>query len=123
MDFESLPSSLPHLYGQLRAHAALVDRQLSDGRAYLLGEVTSWADVLAYFVIWMSRANITEAQTLFSSFASLQVWEVPLCLIVDQHPEIPCRGGIGQSGPAFTNYKGRDFRNKQSRLIFIRRSR
>ncbi len=75
MDFESLPTSLPHLYGQLRAHTALVDRQLSDGRAYLLGDAASWADVLAYFVIWMSRANIAEARCLFSTFASLEAWE------------------------------------------------
>ena len=75
MDFESLPTSLPHLYGQLRAHAALVERQLSDGRAYLLGEVASWTDVLAYFVIWMSRANIAESPALFSTFTSLEAWE------------------------------------------------
>lgn len=75
MDFDTLPTSLPHLYGQLRAHTALVDRQLSDGRPYLLGEVASWADVLAYFVIWMSRANIAEASGLFSTFESLESWE------------------------------------------------
>ncbi len=75
MDFESLPTSLPHLYGQLRAHAALVDRQLSDGRAYLLGDAASWTDVLAFFVIWMSRANIAEVAGLFSTFASLDAWE------------------------------------------------
>lgn len=75
MDFDTLPTSLPHLFGQLRAHAALVDRQLSDGRAYLLGDVVSWADVLAYFVIWMSRANIAKASGLFSEFASLEAWE------------------------------------------------
>lgn len=81
MDFESLPTNLPHLYGQLRAHAALVDRQLSDGRAYLLGDVASWADVLAYFVIWMSRANIAEVAGLFSTFASLGAWEQRLISI------------------------------------------
>jgi len=75
MDFDTLPTSLPHMYGQLRAHAALVERQLADGRAYLLGEIASWADVLAYFVIWMSRANIAESTTLFSTFPSLEAWE------------------------------------------------
>jgi glutathione S-transferase len=75
MDFDSLSGSLPHMYGQLRAHAALVDRQLSDGRAYLLGDLPGWADVLAYFVIWMSRANIAEAPGLFSAYRSLEVWE------------------------------------------------
>jgi glutathione S-transferase len=75
MDFATLPSSLPHLYGQLRAHAALVDRQLSDGRAYLLGDQAGWVDVLAYFVIWMSRANIAKSPALFSTFRYLDAWE------------------------------------------------
>lgn len=81
MDFDTLPTSLPHLYGQLRAHAALVDRQLSDGRGYLLGDAASWADVLAYFVIWMSRANIAKAPGLFSTFASLEAWEQRMAAI------------------------------------------
>lgn len=75
MDFDTLTTNLGHLYGQLRSHAALVDRQLSDGRAYLLGDVASWVDVLAFFVIWMSRANIAEVTGLFSTFESFDGWE------------------------------------------------
>lgn len=75
MDFDALPESLPHMYGQLRAHAALIERQLSDGRTYLLGNETGWVDVLAYFVVWMSRANIADVTDLFSAFAALHRWE------------------------------------------------
>lgn len=75
MDFDTLPTSLPHLYGQLRAHAALIDQQLADGRSYLLGDVASWVDVLAFFVVWMSRTNIAGVTELFSTFASLKDWE------------------------------------------------
>ena len=75
MDFETLPGSLPHLYGQLRAHTALLDRQLSDERPYLLGKAASWADVLAFFVVWMSRANIADSPALFSTFTFLEGWE------------------------------------------------
>lgn len=75
MDFDALPTSLPHLFGQLRAHTALVDRQLADGRKYLLGEEASWIDVQAYFVVWMSRANIADVTGLFSRFEALEAWE------------------------------------------------
>ena len=56
MDFDTLSTSLPHLYGQLRAHAALVDRQLGDGRAFLLGDAASWTDVLASAIHCCGRA-------------------------------------------------------------------
>jgi glutathione S-transferase len=75
MDFDTLGDSLPHLYGQLRSHAALVNRQLGDGRAYLLGEQPGWADILAYFPVWMSRGNVADIESLFAPFAALQAWE------------------------------------------------
>lgn len=81
MDFDTLPANLPHLFGQLRAHVALVDGQLSDGRDYLLGEMVSWVDVLAYFVVWMSRSNIASVAELFSPFSALSAWELRMASI------------------------------------------
>jgi hypothetical protein len=75
MDFDTLADSLPHLYGQLRSHAALVERQLADGRDYLLGDVPGWVDVLAYFPVWMSRANVAEVESLLARFEALGAWE------------------------------------------------
>lgn len=75
MDFDTLADSLPHLYGQLRSHAALVDRQLGDGRTYLLGEQPGWADILAYFPVWMSRGNVRDIESLLAPFRSLAAWE------------------------------------------------
>jgi glutathione S-transferase len=76
MDFETLGASLPHLYGQLRSHATLIERQLADGREYLLGDVPGWADILAYFPVWMVRANVADVDALFEKFAALADWEV-----------------------------------------------
>ncbi len=75
MDFDTLPESLAHLYGQLRSQASLVDRQLADGRDYLLGDAPGWVDVLAYFPVWMSRANIAEIESVFARFGALAAWE------------------------------------------------
>jgi len=74
MDFDTLADSLPHLYGQLRSHLALVDRQLADGRTYLLGEQPGWADILAYFPVWMSRGNIADIEGVLAPFNSLAAW-------------------------------------------------
>lgn len=75
MDFDTLADSLPHLYGQLRSHVALVDRQLADGRPYLLGDRPGWADILAYFPVWMSRGNVKDIESLLAPFEALAAWE------------------------------------------------
>ncbi len=81
MDFDTLGDNLPHLYGQLRAQAAWVDRQLADGRDYLLGDAPSWPDLLAYFVVWMARANIADVTPLLSPFQAMAAWEERMAAI------------------------------------------
>lgn len=75
MDFGALPSRLPHLYGQLRAQAALVEDQLADGRDYLAGAAPGWIDVLAYFPVWMVRAYVAGAGEALARFRRLAGWE------------------------------------------------
>ncbi len=75
MDFETLDASLPHLYSQLRSHAALVERQLADGRDYFLGDGPGWVDILAYFPVWMVRANVTDIDAVLAKFEALAAWE------------------------------------------------
>ena len=75
MDFETLDESLPHFYGQLESHVALVERQLSDGREYFLGDGPSWIDILAYFPVWMVRANVANIDALLNKFEALAGWE------------------------------------------------
>ncbi|MBS0579436.1 MAG: glutathione S-transferase [Proteobacteria bacterium] len=75
MDFSRLASDIPHLSTQLRANAALVDEQLADGRAYLLGALCGWADITSYFALWMARTFVPAAQDLLASFARTHAWE------------------------------------------------
>jgi glutathione S-transferase len=75
MDFTRLQERLGHLYGQLASQLALVETQLADGRAYLLGREPGWADILAYFPVWMVRANVAGAGELLAGFAHLSAWE------------------------------------------------
>lgn len=75
MDFSCLRDDVPHLYAQLRANADLVEQQLSDGRAFLLGEQPGLADIHAYFVVWMARANVAPVTELFAPFARMHEWE------------------------------------------------
>ena len=75
MDFDRLEADLGHLATQLRAQASLVDEQLADGRAFLLGDAPSLADVHAYFPLWMTRANVAAAATLLGPFPHLESWE------------------------------------------------
>ncbi len=75
MDFTTLPARLPHLYGQLRSQLALVESQLADGRAYVLGAEPGWADILGYFPVWMVRANVAGAAGLLARFPRLCAWE------------------------------------------------
>ncbi|MGA0099294.1 MAG: glutathione S-transferase family protein [Steroidobacteraceae bacterium] len=75
MDFDRLEQDIPHLYTQLRANLVLVESMLEDGRAYLLGDRPGWADINAYFPVWMARGNIGDAARLLEPFAALRAWE------------------------------------------------
>ncbi len=75
MDFDRLEQDIPHLYTQLRANLVLLESMLADGRAYLLGERPGWADINAFFPVWMARGNIGDAARLLEPFTNLRAWE------------------------------------------------
>jgi glutathione S-transferase len=75
MNFDVLEDEIPHLHSQLRAQADLVEQQLADGRAFLLGDAPGLADVNAYFPVWMARGNVPTAGTIFAAYARLAAWE------------------------------------------------
>ena len=75
IDFDRLSSDAPHLLSQFRANAQLMEQQLSDGRTFLLGGTPGWADINAYFPVWMARIFIPEAAEVFAPFARLANWE------------------------------------------------
>ena len=78
MDFAQLPDQLPHLYAQFGAHIQRVEQMLSDGRRFVLGELPGWADILAYFPIWMSHGNIPNSAELFVGLDALALWQARL---------------------------------------------
>jgi glutathione S-transferase len=75
MNFDVLEDEIPHLHAQLRAQADLVEQQLADGRAFLLGEAPGLVDVNAYFPVWMARGNVPTAGTIFAAYGRLAAWE------------------------------------------------
>ncbi len=76
MDFAQLSQQTPHLLGQLRANAWLLEQQLTDQRSYLLGTSPGWADITAYFPLWMVRTFVPDAAAeLLAPYSRLAAWE------------------------------------------------
>jgi glutathione S-transferase len=73
MDFSAVMKMGPAAAEQLRAHAAFVEAQLSDGRRWLLGDEPSLADFSAYHPVWFLR-NIPPVAKTLEDFARLAAW-------------------------------------------------
>lgn len=74
LDFSSFARDARHFHAQFSAHVALIERQLVDGRAYLLGAAPEWADINAYFPIWMANGHFPSARRYLSQHARLGAW-------------------------------------------------
>jgi glutathione S-transferase len=75
LDFASFRARAPHLFGQVVAHADLVERQLADGRDFLLGSRPGLADATAYYVLWMARGFVGAMGEVLLPFARVARWE------------------------------------------------
>lgn len=76
LDFSTLEARIPHFFAQLQCHLALTNQMLEESSsAYLGGDSPGWADVQAYFPLWMARGNIAATSELVDSFAALLEWE------------------------------------------------
>jgi glutathione S-transferase len=75
MDFDRLEAEIPHLFTQFRASLDLVEQMLADGRPYVLGQEPSFADMDAYFPLWMARGNIASADALLAPLTRVRAWE------------------------------------------------
>jgi glutathione S-transferase len=75
MDFSTFRSRAPHLFGQVTAHAGLVEQQLSDGRDFLLGTRPGLADATAYYVLWMCRGFVAVMSDVLQPFPRVAQWE------------------------------------------------
>ncbi len=75
MDFSQLEASVPHMYGQFLAQMDLIERQLADGRPFVLGSDISGADILFYFPLWMARGNFPQVKSWLGEFKRTLSWE------------------------------------------------
>ena len=75
MDFASFAPRRTHLFAQVRAHAALVEDQLADGRAFLGGDRPGLVDATAWYPLWMARGYVAVTPALVAGFERLLAWE------------------------------------------------
>lgn len=70
----AMRAAVPHMAGQLRAHAALVSEQLGDGRAFLSGERPGLIDATCYYNLWFVRSFHAPAAAAFDDLPGLGAW-------------------------------------------------
>ena len=73
-DPAAMKAAVPHMAGQLRAHAALVAEQLADGRSFLTGEAPGLVDANAYYNLWFVRSFHPPAAAAFDDLPGLPAW-------------------------------------------------
>jgi glutathione S-transferase len=72
-DFADVPKQAPHAREQVRALVATVERQLTDGRPWLLGAAFSLADAAVHHPLWFLRMA-PGAETLLADFPRVAAW-------------------------------------------------
>ncbi|MEO1240312.1 MAG: glutathione S-transferase family protein [Pseudomonadota bacterium] len=75
LDFSKADTRFTDACVRLRAHAQLINDQLSDGRDFLMGASPGLADIQGYVVNWFTRAGFPFVQKLFNDFSYLEPWE------------------------------------------------
>ena len=68
-------AQLPHLVAQMRAPLSWLDRQLSDGREFLLGPSPAAIDAQIYYIVWFIRGRWGGGSAMLSEFPDLTRWE------------------------------------------------
>lgn len=101
MDFSRLEADVPHMLAQLRCNADLVEQQLADGREYLFGSEPGWADITAYFPLWMTRVFIPGGNELLAPCLNIARWEHRIKAIGHgQRSEIDSQAALEQARAA-----------------------
>lgn len=96
VDFKAANDNLTQARAQYRAHAALLEEQLQDGRPFLMGGRPSLADVQAWPFTWMLRQNLPDqAAALLAGFDAVQAWEARCAAIGQgQRTELPAADAL-----------------------------
>jgi glutathione S-transferase len=74
-DVPAMMRAIPQMNDQFRAHADWIERQLGDGRNWLLGDF-SLADIDAYMNVWYAQGNLDGFETMLRQFPGLKAWVV-----------------------------------------------
>ena len=70
----AMRAAVPHMAGQLRAHAALVAEQIADGRTFLSGDRPGLIDANAFYNLWFVASFHAPAADAFSDLPHLMDW-------------------------------------------------
>jgi glutathione S-transferase len=73
-DFEAMAARGPHAKDQWRAYADWIERQLGDGRPFLLGAAASLADLSMFIEVWFLENAYRGAGALLAEFPKLRAW-------------------------------------------------
>ncbi len=74
MDFSRLGEDVPHMYTQLRSQLDTLEQALGAGTDFLGGDRAGWADIGAYFPVWMVRGNLANAAEVLAPFPLVQAF-------------------------------------------------
>ena len=73
-DFRREAADMPHTLAQLRAQLGWIEARLADGRAYILGDVPAYPDVLIWYIVWFVKGRYGDAPAFLSEFPKLLAW-------------------------------------------------
>jgi glutathione S-transferase len=73
-DFEAMAARGPYAKDQWRAYADWIERQLADGRPFLLGATASLADLSMFIEVWFLENAYRGAAALLAEFPKLRAW-------------------------------------------------
>ncbi len=74
-DLKKAHADLPHLVAQMRAPLSWINDQMSDGRAFLLGDAPAAIDAQFYHVVWFLRGRWGGGPSFLAEFPDLERWE------------------------------------------------
>jgi glutathione S-transferase len=99
IDFATVGARLPQARAQLRAHVALIEQQLLDGRAFLGGAAPGLTDLQSYPFLWLLRGIVPQvAAGLLDDFARLAAWEARLAALGEgQRREIAAGSALDEA--------------------------
>jgi glutathione S-transferase len=74
-DFDAMKARGPYAKDQWRAYADWIERQLQDGRPFLLGASPSLADLSMFIEVWFLKNAYRGADAILAAFPRLREWD------------------------------------------------